>query len=83
MMTRGWRVLLFLLLLATAVLANDKNKYFHEPAEDDLHRHYDSRYYKDIVSDEERQITLTALIRAYLLLFDKLGLETWIGEFLC
>lgn len=67
-------------MVAAIVSAGDKNKYFHEPAEDDLHRHYDSRFFKSIVSDGERQITLTALIRAYLLLFDKFNLETWIGE---
>jgi hypothetical protein len=72
--------LLCFILVATIVSASD-NKYFHEPAEDDLHRHYDTRFFKDIVSDEERQITLIALVRAYLLLFDKLNLETWIGKY--
>lgn len=74
------RFLLCFTLLAAIVSANDKNKYFHEPAEDDLRRHYDSRFFKNIVSDEERQITLTALVRAYLLLFEKLDLETWIAH---
>lgn len=75
-------LLLRLTLFALTVSAVLKdNKYFHEPAEDDLHRHYDSRFYKRIVSDEERRVTLTALVRAYLLLFEKLNLETWIGEF--
>lgn len=74
------RFLFCFTLVATLVSAGDENKYFHEPAEDDLRRHYDSRFFKDIVSDEERQITLTALVRAYLLLFDKFNLETWIGK---
>lgn len=73
-------LLICLTLFIVVVSADPKNnKYFHEPAEDDLHRHYDSRFYKRIVSDEERRVTLTALIRAYLLLFEKFNLETWIG----
>lgn len=71
---------LCLAIVAILVSAGDENKYFHEPAKDDLHRHYDTRFFQDIVSDEERQLTLTALIRAYLLLFNKFQLETWIGE---
>lgn len=79
MMSLAIRCLLCFILVATIVSAD--NKYFHEPAEDDLHRHYDSRFFQHIVSDEERQLTLTALIRAYLLLFDKFNLETWIGKY--
>lgn len=74
------RALIWAWLVVFVVHANDDNKYFHEPAEDDLHRHYDTRFFKDIVSDEERQITLRAMIRAYLLLFDNFGLETWIAH---
>lgn len=76
-----WLLICLVSLAVTASAVPKNNKYFHEPAEDDLHRHYDSRFYKRIVSDEERRVTLTALVRAYLLLFEKLNLETWIGEF--
>lgn len=80
MMSLAIRFLLCFILVATIVSAD--NKYFHEPGEDELHRHYDTRFFQGIVSDEERQITLTALIRAYLLLFDKFNLETWIGKYI-
>lgn len=75
------RTLFLVLLLAHLVLTNDtNNKYFHEPGEDDLHRHYDTRFFTDLVSDEERQLTLRAIIRAYLLLFENFQLETWIAH---
>lgn len=75
------RTLFLVLLLTQFVLANDTdNKYFHEPGEDDLHRHYDTRFFTDLVSDEERQLTLRAIIRAYLLLLENFQLETWIAH---
>lgn len=58
----------------------DANKYFHEPGGDDLLHHYDIRYFQKIVTDEERQDTLRHLIRAYLLTFEYLGIETWIAH---
>ena len=58
----------------------DANKYFHEPGGDDLLHHYDIRYFKDVVSDEERRKTLIHLTKAYLAVFDTLGLETWIAH---
>ncbi|KAK5045021.1 hypothetical protein LTR84_010169 [Exophiala bonariae] len=58
----------------------DDNKYFHEPGGDDLLHHYDIRFFQKIVTDEERQDTLRHLIRAYLLTFEYLGLETWIAH---
>jgi len=58
----------------------DANKYFHEPGGDDLLHHYDIRYFQKIVTDDERQDTLRHLIRAYLLTFEYLGLETWIAH---
>ena len=80
-MTALVRILFLALIIAVAVLAdNIDNKYFHEPAEDDLHRHYDTRFFKGLVGDEERQITLRAMIRAYLLLFENFQLETWIAH---
>ncbi len=61
------------------------NKYFHEPGghepgEDDRLGHYDIRYFHGLVSLEERTETLTHMVRAYLTIFEKLGLETWIAH---
>ena len=72
--------LLALLIAYLGAARSADTKYFHEPAEDDLHRHYDSRYFKGLVSDEERQITLRAIVRAYLLLFQNFQLETWLAH---
>ncbi|KIW13629.1 hypothetical protein PV08_08820 [Exophiala spinifera] len=58
----------------------DRNKYFHEPGMSDLTRHYDSRYFKEVVTEEERQETLTHLIQSYFDTFQKLGVETWIAH---
>lgn len=56
------------------------NKYFHEPGDDDYSGHYDSRYFKGLVSDEERTRTLSHMMRAYLVWFREKGLETWIAH---
>ncbi|KAI9799531.1 MAG: hypothetical protein M1825_004457 [Sarcosagium campestre] len=55
-------------------------KYFFEPGGDDLTGHYDIRYFKNVVSYEERGITLYHMIRAYLDTFRENGLETWIAH---
>ncbi|KAI9831213.1 MAG: hypothetical protein M1819_005141 [Sarea resinae] len=55
-------------------------KYFHEPGGDDLLGHYDVRYFKGVVTYEERGDTLEHMIRAYLNTFRELGLETWIAH---
>ena len=46
---------------------------------DTLH-HYDARYYKGVVTPEERAETLRHMIRAYLHFFHERGLETWIAH---
>jgi len=75
------RLSLMVFLLAQIVLAGKTDdKYFHEPGEDDRHHHYDSRFFERVVSDGERQITLRALVRAYLLLFENFQLDTWIAH---
>ncbi|KAF2840287.1 hypothetical protein M501DRAFT_1015349 [Patellaria atrata CBS 101060] len=56
------------------------NKYFHEPGSDDILGHYDTRYFKEAVSYDERTDTLTHMIRAYLTWFREQGLETWIAH---
>ena len=58
----------------------DSLKYFHEPGRDDILGHYDSRYFRRVATYEERTETLVHMIRAYLLTFEKLGLETWISH---
>jgi hypothetical protein len=61
-------------------LRTGKNKYFHEPGGDDILGHYDSRYFRNVLSYANRTDTLTHMIRAYLITFRKLGLETWISH---
>ncbi|KAI9767929.1 MAG: hypothetical protein M1835_006967 [Candelina submexicana] len=56
------------------------NKYFHEPGVNDTFRHYDQRYFKNVVSYGEREQTLYHMIRAYLSTFRRKGLETWIAH---
>jgi hypothetical protein len=58
----------------------DDNKYFHEPGSDDILGHYDIRYFRGVVSSDERADTLTHLIRGYLSFFRGHGLETWIAH---
>lgn len=55
-------------------------KYFHEPGRDDILGHYDVRYFKGTVSDEERAVSLTHMTRAYLNFFTENNLETWIAH---
>ena len=60
-----------------------KNKYFHEASgEGEIMQleHYDGRYFHGIVSPHERQDTQLHMIRAYLEIFGKLGLETWLAH---
>lgn len=42
--------------------------------------HYDRRYFKKIVSDEERTETQLHMVRAYLEWFREKGLDTWIAH---
>lgn len=55
-------------------------KYFHEPGRDDYLGHYDVRYFHGRVTEEERGETLKHMMRAYLLAFNEMGLETWIAH---
>ncbi|KAL1997401.1 hypothetical protein VTN49DRAFT_841 [Thermomyces lanuginosus] len=62
-----------------------EDKYFHEPVghekgADDRLGHYDSRYFRGMVTDAERMDTLTHMVRAYLQFADAHGLETWIAH---
>ncbi|KAI9671156.1 MAG: hypothetical protein M1817_003663 [Caeruleum heppii] len=59
---------------------DERNKYFHEPGGDDRLGHYDVRFFKGIVPDQDREDTLHHMIRAYLLMFRDKGLETWIAH---
>ncbi|KAF1970129.1 hypothetical protein BU23DRAFT_474999 [Bimuria novae-zelandiae CBS 107.79] len=58
----------------------ERLKYFHEPGAGNQMGHYDRRYFKGIVSDEERTETQLHMIRAYLEWFRKKGLDTWIAH---
>ncbi|KAH8698396.1 putative mannosylphosphate transferase [Talaromyces proteolyticus] len=62
-----------------------EDKYFHEPVghengADDRLGHYDTRYFHEMVSDEERVETLHHMVRAYLDFFRENQLETWISH---
>jgi hypothetical protein len=63
----------------------DLHKYFHEPGnhevgEDDRLGHYDTRFFRGMVSEEQRSETLSLMTKAYLTRFRELGLETWIAH---
>ncbi|KAK2787397.1 hypothetical protein FQN53_005308 [Emmonsiellopsis sp. PD_33] len=57
-----------------------EEKYFHEPGNDDILGHYDTRYFHGAVTYDERSDTLLHMIRAYLDFFRENGLETWIAH---
>lgn len=57
-----------------------EEKYFHEPGGDDILGHYDTRFFKGVVTYEERTDTLMHMTRAYLNFFRENGLETWIAH---
>lgn len=42
--------------------------------------HYDKRYFKGVVSDEERTDTQKHMIRAYLNFFRENDMDTWIAH---
>lgn len=61
----------------------EEHKYFHEPggpADDPLLGHYDSRYFRGLVSYEGRVQTQLHMVRAYLQTFRELGLDTWLAH---
>ncbi|KAF2145932.1 uncharacterized protein K452DRAFT_315218 [Aplosporella prunicola CBS 121167] len=58
----------------------EATKYFHEPGGDDILGHYDIRYFKGVVSYDERIDTIQHMTRAYLDWFREEGLETWIAH---
>ncbi|KAI9831651.1 MAG: hypothetical protein M1838_005714 [Thelocarpon superellum] len=61
-------------------IADERNKYFHEPGEEDNLHHYDQRFFSGIVSNETREETLRHMIRSYLSTMEESGLETWIAH---
>ena len=58
----------------------DSMKYFHEPGQTDLLGHYDTRYYKGLLSYEEKRDTQVHMVQAYLDTFREKGIETWIAH---
>lgn len=72
--------LLLLLLCVSYAVAQDENKYFHEPGEDDLHHHYDTRFYHGLLDEDDTGRSLKVMVRAYLQVFNDLGLETWLAH---
>jgi hypothetical protein len=55
-------------------------KYFHEPGGDSILGHYDERFFKKVVSYDDRTDTLHHMIRAYLGFMQEAGIETWIAH---
>lgn len=55
-------------------------KHFHEPGSDDQLGHYDSRYFKGVLSYEDKRDTQVHMVRAYLDTFREKGIETWIAH---
>jgi len=65
----------------TDVAPNEElTKYFHEHGMDDQSRHYDARYFIELLPDTQRKEALAHLIKSYLLTFERLGLETWLAH---
>ncbi|MCJ1391431.1 hypothetical protein MMC18_004295 [Xylographa bjoerkii] len=58
----------------------DSKKYFHEPGSDDLLGHYDTRYFGELLSYEGKRDAQVHMMRAYLEIFQRMGIETWIAH---
>ena len=58
----------------------DSMKYFHEPGNTDLLGHYDTRFYKGLLSYDEKRDTQVHMMRAYLETFREKGIETWVAH---
>ncbi|KAL4816297.1 LicD family-domain-containing protein [Aspergillus spinulosporus] len=59
---------------------SEEYKYFQEPGNDEIHAHYDSRFYKDPVPKEQRSQVLTHIIHSYFEFFNSHNLETWLAH---
>ena len=60
-------------------------KYFHEPASheigaDDRLGHYDSRFFKKQLGEEEKHVSQVHMVRAFLEIFRERGVETWLAH---
>ena len=60
-------------------------KYFHEPGDhdpgdDELLGHYDTRFFDGLLSYHEKRDTQVHMIRAYLDTFRAHGIETWVAH---
>jgi hypothetical protein len=55
-------------------------KYFQEPGGTEILGHYDARYFKGLVNYEEHRPALRHLIRSYLTVLRRLGVETWLAH---
>lgn len=59
---------------------SEEYKYFQEPGNDEIHAHYDSRFFKDPVPKEQRSQVLTHIIHSYFEFFNSHNLETWLAH---
>ena len=62
-----------------------QQKYFHEPGDhgprdDELLGHYDTRFFRGLLSYDEKRDTQVHMIRAYLDTFRAHGMKTWIAH---
>ncbi|KAL4964490.1 putative mannosylphosphate transferase (Mnn4) [Aspergillus stella-maris] len=59
---------------------SDEYKYYQEPGNDEIHAHYDSRFFKNPVPKEQRSQVLTHIIHSYFEFFNDHKLETWLAH---
>ena len=63
----------------------NSQKYFHEPASheigaDDRLGHYDSRFFRRQLAEEEKRASQVHMVRAFLDTFREQGVETWLAH---
>ncbi|KAL4809379.1 LicD family-domain-containing protein [Aspergillus unguis] len=59
---------------------SEEYKYFQEPGNDEIHAHYDSRFFKEPVPKEQRSQVLTQIVHSYFEFFNTNELETWLAH---
>ena len=67
------------ILFATIATLGDAYKYFNEPHGRAL-QHYDVRYFRGRISAEQRAVTLSQLIVAFLDIMESEGIVTWLAH---
>ncbi|KAL5342361.1 LicD family-domain-containing protein [Aspergillus crustosus] len=70
----------YFLLTKYGLNTSEEYKYFQEPGNDEIHAHYDSRFFKAPVPKEQRSQVLTHIIHSYFEYFNSHNLETWLAH---